>query len=416
MEKLKAILLGAGDRGAFAYGMYGLEHPNEIEFIAVADPDKVRRDRFAEEHKIIEDHRYEDWKEILIKPQFADVIVICTQDRMHFEPTIASLKKGYHVLLEKPMSPNLEECIRMTAIAEENERLLSICHVLRYSPFWSTIKTHIDRGDIGDIASIQLSENVGYLHMAHSFVRGNWRNSELSSPMLLQKSCHDMDIIEWLMDSDCQYVSSYGSLQLFCEENAPEGSTEYCLDGCAVADECPFYAPHYYLNNPEWAKKITNDVSREGIIEALKNGPYGKCVFHNDNNVVDHQVVNLRFQNGETATFSMCGLTHDKNRTVKIMGTKGDIVGDMASNQFTITDFLTGNSNQVTVSTSSSGHGGSDSELVKHFIKEVHHFKQTRNTGLTSARESLKSHMIVFAAEQSRLNHGESITLDQFHN
>lgn len=414
MKKLTAILLGAGDRGAHVYGNYTLDNPNEMEFVAVADPDDNRREGFADDHEIPINNRYKSWKEVLKQSKFADVIVICTQDRMHFEPTIKSLNMGYHILLEKPMSPHLEECVEMTKVAEENNKLLSICHVLRYSPFWSSIKHSINNGDIGEIASIQLNENVGHLHMAHSFVRGNWRNSNLSSPMILQKSCHDMDIISWLMDSPCKYISSFGSLKLFREENAPEGSTDFCLDGCAVASKCPFYAPRFYLNNPKWAKKITDDFSREGIINALENGPYGKCVYRTDNNVVDHQVVNLEFQGGQTATFSMSGLTHDNNRTVKIMGTKGDIEGDMESNVFTVTDFLTGAKNEITVNTSNSGHGGSDSELMRNFIQEIYNFNNVNEKGLTSAKDSLQSHMIAFAAEESRNKNGDKIDLNQF--
>lgn len=415
MRKLTAVLLGAGDRGAYAYGPYALDHPNEIEFVAVADSDKVRLNHFAKEHHIEESHCFEDWRDVLGQSKMADAIMICMQDQLHYEPTIAALNKGYHVLLEKPMSPNREECVEMTKVAEENKRLLTICHVMRYSPFWSAIKAHIERGDIGKVISIQLNENIGHLHMAHSYVRGNWRNSELASPMILQKSCHDMDIISWLIDSDCKSINSYGALSLFKEENAPQGSTEYCLDGCEVADQCPYYAPDFYLSDANWARKVTNDLSREGIIEALKDGPYGKCVYHSDNNVVDHQVVNMAFEGGETAVFSMCGLTHDNTRVVQINGTKGEISGKWMTNQFTLSDFVTGGQKQVTVKVSNSGHGGSDSELMKHFVRQVHAFEESQTPSLTSARESLKSHLMAFAAEQSRLNNGQPVKIEEMY-
>ena len=415
MRKLTAVLLGAGDRGAYAYGPYALDHPNEIEFVAVADSDKVRRNHFAKEHHIEESHCFEDWRDVLGQSKMADVIMICMQDQLHYEPAIAALNKGYHVLLEKPMSPNREECVEMTKVAEENKRLLTICHVMRYSPFWSAIKAHIERGDIGKVISIQLNENIGHLHMAHSYVRGNWRNSDLASPMILQKSCHDVDIISWLIDSDCKSINSYGALSLFKEENAPQGSTEYCLDGCEVADQCPYYAPDFYLSDVNWAQKVTNDLSREGIIAALKDGPYGKCVYHSDNNVVDHQVVNMAFEGGETAVFSMCGLTHDNTRVVQINGTKGEISGKWMTNQFTLSDFVTGDQKQVTVKVSNSGHGGSDSELMKHFVRQVHAFEATHEQGLTSARASLKSHLMAFTAEQSRLNDGQPVKIEEMY-
>lgn len=415
MKQVTAVLLGAGDRGAHAYGDYAMDNPNEVKFVAVADPDPSRRGNFADNHGIPVNHRYNSWEEVLNQSKLADVMVICMQDRMHFQPTIQALSAGYHILLEKPMSPNPKECVEMVQAAEKNRRLLSICHVLRYSPFWSSLKKRINRGDIGEVVSIQLNENVGYLHMAHSFVRGNWRNSDLSSPMILQKSCHDMDILSWLIDRPCKYVSSFGSLKFFREENAPEGSTSFCLDGCAVAAKCPFYAPRFYLNEQKWAKKITDDSSREGIIEALKDGPYGKCVYQTDNNVVDHQVVNLEFRGGATATFSMSGLTHDMNRTVKIMGTEGDIEGDMENNTFTVHDFLTKEESEVNVHTSTSDHGGGDTELMRNFIQEIHRYDNMNEQGLTSAEGSLQSHMIAFAAEESRVANGKSMDLDQFY-
>lgn len=415
MKQLTAVLLGAGDRGAHAHGSYAIDYPNELKFVAVADPNTDRKKHFAKTHKIPERHTHQSWEEVLDQPQFANVMVICTQDRMHFGPTIRALEKGYHVLLEKPMSPDPEECIQMEQAAQKHGRLLSICHVLRYSPFWSALKKRIKNGDIGEVVSIQLNENVGYLHMAHSFVRGNWRNSDQSSPMILQKSCHDMDILSWLVDRSCLHVSSFGSLKYFRKENAPKGSTPYCLDGCEVAAECPFYAPRFYLGDGKgWARKITEDTSREGILDALKDGPYGRCVYQNDNNVVDHQVVNLEFEGGATATFSMSGLTYDTARSVQVMGTKGEIRGYMENNTFTVYDFLTKEENEVRIHTPKSGHGGGDTELMRNFLHEVHHYDKGKE-GLTSAKASVESHMMAFAAEESRLAEGKSIDLKQFY-
>ncbi|MFC7392075.1 Gfo/Idh/MocA family protein [Scopulibacillus cellulosilyticus] len=410
MKKLSAVLLGAGDRGAHAYGPYAISYPNELEFVAVADPNEERSYTFAQTHQIDKNNVYDSWTEVLDRPKLADIMVICTLDRMHFKPTIRALEKGYHVLLEKPMSPHPDECIKMAQAAEQNNRLLSIGHVLRYTPFWSSMKRVIDEGKIGEIVSIQLNENVGYLHMAHSFVRGNWNNSDVTSPMILQKSCHDMDILSWLIGKPCLRVSSFGSLKHFRKENAPEGSAPFCLDGCEVYNECPFYAPRFYLGEGKgWARKITDDTSREGIIEALRTGPYGKCVYQSDNNVVDHQVVNLDFQGGATATFSMCGFTHNITRNIQVMGTKGEIRGYMETNSFTIYDFLTKEENEIRVHRPTSGHGGGDTELMRNFLHEVRHFQG--HQGLTSAHTSTESHMMAFAAEKSRLDEGKPINL-----
>ncbi|SFD49046.1 Oxidoreductase family, C-terminal alpha/beta domain [Paenibacillus catalpae] len=413
MKPVTAILLGAGSRGMDSLASYAERFPYELKFVAVAEPDEHRRSEMARRHDIPVSQMYATWEDALAKPKFADMALICTQDRMHYEPTMKALALGYHILLEKPMSPSPKECIEMEEEAAKQGRLLSICHVLRYTPFWSSIKRVIDEGKIGDIVSLQLSENVGYSHMAHSFVRGNWNNSAVSSPMILAKSCHDMDIISYLIGKSCERVSSFGSLMHFHEGNAPEGSTDRCLSGCAAEAKCPFSAPRFYLGEGRnWARKITNDPSKEGILKALQEGPYGKCVYHSDNNVVDHQVVNLLFEGGATATFSMCGFTHDISRTVQIMGTKGEIRGYMEKNMFTVHDFVSKREEQVKVHISAEGHGGGDEGIMRSFVQEVRQYNG--GEGLTSAAASVRSHMMAFAAEQSRLEGGIPVVLDQF--
>lgn len=412
MKQVTAVLIGAGSRGN-AYGNYAINFPHELNFVAIADPDIERSQLFAKQHEIPEDCVYSTWTDVLTQPQLADVMVITTQDRMHYEPTMRALEKGYHVLLEKPMSPDPEECVKMEEAENLYDRLLTICHVLRYTPFWSAIKRTIDDGEIGKIVSIQLNENVGNLHMAHSFVRGNWRNSDVSSPMILAKSCHDMDLLSWLVSKPCTHVSSFGSLMHFRKENAPEGAPLYCLDGCPAAEQCQYYAPRAYLEKNERSlRKITNDPSREGVIKALENGPYGKCVYHTDNNAVDHQVVNLQFQEGATATFSMSGFTHDISRGIQIMGTKGEIRGYMKEDKFTVYDFLTKQKKENFIHRPKSGHGGGDTGVMSNFLHEVRNHNGSK--GLTSAGTSVESHMIAFAAEESRKEQGKSIDLAEF--
>src|SRR5699024_6370912 len=194
MQPKTAILIGAGDRGARAYAPYALEYPHELQIVAVAEPNEIRRYRVTNDHGISAKNSFATWQEILDSEKISDIAIICTQDRFHYEPTIKALELGYHVLLEKPMSPDPRECIEMSQAAKKFGRQLTICHVLRYTEFWSTIQKVIAEGTIGEVASLQLNENVEIMHMSHSFVRGNWNNKEKSSPMILQKSCHDMDI------------------------------------------------------------------------------------------------------------------------------------------------------------------------------------------------------------------------------
>ncbi len=405
MSKVKAILIGAGGRGMFSYGPYAVEHPDEIQFIGVADPDVERRESFKRIHGINDDMCFSSWEEVLKQPRLADAVLICTQDKMHFEPTLKALEKNYHVLLEKTMSTKPAECKIMAEYAKKYNRVFSICHVLRYTSFFGTIKRLIEEGRVGRLISIQHNENVCYWHHAHSYVRGNWRNSETSSPMILAKSCHDMDVLLWLAEADCVSISSFGKLTHFRKENAPEGVPARCMDGCPIKDSCEFYAPKLYLSeNINWpTSAISLDTSMAARERALKEGPYGRCVYYCDNNVVDHQVVNIEFANEVTAAFTMCAFTNEISRTIKLMGTKGEIRGNMEKNEIELVTFLTGEKEIIKNDdiNGGNGHGGGDQGIMRDFIKLVQ--SDGKISGLTSADVSVQSHLMAFAAEKSRL-------------
>ncbi|MDQ0199953.1 Gfo/Idh/MocA family protein [Neobacillus ginsengisoli] len=415
MKTMTAILIGAGDRGARAYAPYALAYPNELKIVGVAEPGLERRKKIQSKHDIPFENCFESWEEVLnFNRRIADIAIICTLDRYHFKPTMRALELGYHVLLEKPMSPDPLECIAMEQAAKKYNRQLTIGHVLRYTEFWSTIKKIITKGEIGEVVSLQLNENVEVMHMSHSFVRGNWNNKEKSSPMILQKSCHDMDIISFVIGKECKNLSSYGSLMHFKEENAPVGAPQRCLDGCPAELECPFHAGRYYLGEGRgWAKKFTEDYTNEGIIKALQDTPYGKCVYQSDNNVVDHQVVNMEFEDGATATFSMCGFTREQTRIVQIMGTKGEIRGNMEDNSISIFDFLTKHETVIKFDSPVGGHGGGDNGIMRTFLREIQFGNTTDSVSSTSA--SVRSHLMAFAAENSRLNKGKSINIDEYY-
>ncbi|MGX4583880.1 Gfo/Idh/MocA family protein [Paenibacillus chitinolyticus] len=411
MSELTAILIGAGARGAGGYAPYALDYPHELQFVAVAETDAGRREKMAEKHGIPAEHRYDTWEELLNLPKMADIAVICTQDRMHYEPTMRALAAKYHVLLEKPMSPDPRECLDMEQAARDNDRLLTICHVLRYTPFWTAVKTAITEGRIGEVVSIQLNENVGYWHIAHSFVRGNWNNSHKASPMILAKSCHDMDVLSWLMDKPCSRVSSFGSLMHFNGAHAPEGSADRCLD-CAVEPTCPYSATRFYLSQEfrGWAGHFTSDLSKESIVKGLRETDYGRCVYRSDNNVVDHQVVNMEFEGGATAMFSMCGFTFEQERRIQIMGTRGELRAE--GDSIIVYDFLTHQKTEITIPVQTAGHGGGDSGIVRSFLQEVRSYSGQES--LTSAAASVRSHLMAFAAEESRLNGGAPIELTEY--
>jgi predicted dehydrogenase len=403
MRQITIALIGAGQRGMDCYGTYALRFPYEARFVAVAEPNRARRERFRQEHGLTEDQCFEDWQELLARPRLADALLVCTQDRLHFAPVMAAIEAGYHVLVEKPLSPDRDECLRMGNAAEEAGGVFLLGHTLRYTALFATLKQLLDEGRIGRLISIQHNENVAFWHYAHSFVRGNWRNSDISSPMILAKSCHDMDILLWLAGADCTHISSFGSLTHFTAENAPQGAPARCLDGCPAAHTCSYYAPRWYLSGEKgWpVSVISDDLSPVGLLKALQEGPYGRCVYQCDNNVVDHQVVSLEFANSVTAVFTMCAFTDDVYRTIKLMGTAGEMHAILSDTrcEIKILDFATRACTTITLP-----HGNYEDGylgLMQDFIQMIR--AGSSQTGLTSISRSVESHLMAFAAEQSRL-------------
>lgn len=404
MKPITAVVLGAGSRGSI-YAGYAKDHPEELQIVAIAEPRRDRLDALAEEVNVPKECRFACWEDLLSQPKLADCAFICTLDDDHITPALKAMELGYHILLEKPMSNKESECRRIAEAARKTGRTLAVCHVLRYTPFYMTLKTLVDTGKVGQVTTINQIENVGYWHQAHSFVRGNWRNSQETSPMLLQKSCHDMDIILWLMGSRCTRVQSFGSLGYFTPENAPEGAAKRCLDGCPHVQTCPYSAPKLYMDMERtgWpVDVVTTDMSLEGRRKALAEGPYGRCVYYCDNDVVDRQVVNLEFANGGVATFTMTGLSADFFRELKIFGTEGQIRANMGTKEIILHRFgEEPKTIPVDMGLESSGHGGGDYGIMADFLRILREGGESRS----SADASLQSHLICFAAERSRKEH-----------
>lgn len=405
MKLVTGILIGAGARGRI-YAQYAKQYPDELQIVGVAEPKTDRRLMVCAEVGVDASAQYTSWEPLLEQPRMADAAIICTLDNQHIEPVLAALDKGYHVLLEKPMSNTEEECRIIAAAANKAGKILSVCHVLRYTPFYRTLKDLIDSGETGEVTTISQIENVAYWHYAHSFVRGNWRSCLETSPMILQKSCHDMDILLWLMGRECKKVASFGSLRHFNKTHAPQGAPPRCLDGCPHSKTCPYYAPKLYLTgNTGWpVDMLTTDLTQEGIKNALYTGPYGRCVYYCDNDVVDRQTVILEFSGGSTASFTMTAFTTDSARQLKITGTKAQVTADMETNVIWLHRFGEKEAVkipvEIPVQTNNYGHGGGDFYLMRDFLQGV---RSGGEENLSSARVSLQSHLICFAAERSRL-------------
>nr|XP_011434203.2 putative oxidoreductase YteT isoform X4 [Crassostrea gigas] len=350
-NKTTAIVIGAGMRG-YGYSYYQRMKPDRFRVIAVADPKKYQREKLQTLCGISDDMAFKDWREVVEKEKFADCVIICTQDKLHKEPTVAFAKKGYHILLEKPMATTEEDCRKIVRVCKENNVFLSVCHVLRYTPWVRKIKELIDSGAIGDVVNIQHLEPVGYWHFAHSYVRGNWHNESESSPSLLAKCCHDVDLVcHWMGERKCQRVSSFGHLSHFNKENKPKKAANRCLE-CPkeLESKCPYSAKKIYIedgikaSNTGWPVFVltAGPPDIENVTEALRTGPYGRCVYDMDNDVMSQQVVNMQFTGGATASLSMIGFTGSVcTREVNVFGTKGEIRYKDGNESVSQVDFTT---------------------------------------------------------------------------
>ena len=424
MRQLRVALAGLGSRGKDTYAKTAKLFPEKMKITAIADidPDKVAE--VAREYGVPAEHCFSSAEELLAQEKLADVMFITTQDRQHVGHAIPALKKGYDLLLEKPVSPDLQECRDLLKTAQECGRKVVVCHVLRYTPFYTKLKEILDAGRIGETVTVMGIENVGYWHQAHSFVRGNWRNSDTTSPMILQKCCHDMDLLLWLTGKTAESVTSYGSTYLFKEEMAPEGATLRCMDGCAAKAECPFDAEKIYLTNEKtgvehghtgWpCNVLTLHPTPESVREAIQKGPYGRCVYHCDNNVVDHQVVNICMTDGSTISFTMSGFTEKNSRYTKFMGTKGEITADLHENTIEVQEF--GKAPEIIdvskLSDDFSGHAGGDNRMVEEFLDMLIEGKEPEKS-MTTLERSLESHYIALAAERSRLEGGRVVKMSE---
>lgn len=410
-RKIRAALIGAGKRGRNAYGSYAIQQPHEIQFIAVAESDEEKRELFAKQHDIPAERQFASWEALLAEPQLCEALLICTMDRHHYAPAMLAMDKGYHLLLEKPMSHDPLETLKLAEKAEQAGRILTVCHTMRYNPFYSELKRLVDSKVIGELISVQWAEHVFYEHYVSSFVRGNWRNVGESSPMILQKSCHDMDLLQWLIGTDCVSVSSFGNLTYFREENAPEGSTARCTDGCAVERTCPFSAirNYYHTKQGGWYNAVSLQPTLEARMRALQEGPYGRCVFRCDNDVVDHQVVNLLFEHDVTVSFTMTGFAREGTRTFKLMGTQGEIRGYTKKNEIEV-NYFNGKQEKIFPEKVEGAHGGGDFLIMRDFVTQV---RKEDKAGKSGASVSAQSHMIAFAAEHSRVT-GQTVSLGDY--
>ncbi|NUR85740.1 MAG: Gfo/Idh/MocA family oxidoreductase [Nonomuraea sp.] len=399
-------VVGAGARGA-AYAELAAAHPSLVEIVAVAEPRSEVRERFAVRHGLRDEQVFGDWKQLAAAGRIADAVLVATLDADHLEPTRVFAEQGYDILLEKPIAPTEAETVAVGEAAARTGAMIAVCHVMRYTPYTRRLRAELPR--IGDLVSIEHLEPVGWYHFAHSFVRGNWRREDETTFALLAKSCHDIDWLGYLAGGRVDRVSSFGGLRHFRPSERPEGAADRCL-GCPVEDSCPYSAVRLYRTGLReggtkqyFTRVMTGGVlTEEAVTHALAEGPYGRCVYASDNDVADHQVVNLEYTGGVTATFTMTAFTPLENRHTKFFGTQGQLSGD--GRFIHVYDFL---SEQVTTidtsvdgAGSAEGHAGGDAELIRSFVTALHEGRP--ELILSGIQESVDSHRVVFAAERAR--------------
>jgi len=411
-KKYSAIIIGAGSRGV-AYAKHMNQYPEKFEVVAIAEPILHRLNFMKNMCNVEEQNCYTEWEDIFRRPKFADVVVISTMDNMHYKPAMKAIEMGYNLLLEKPAAQSAQECIDIANAAKEKGVKVLVCHVLRYSPFFKRVKELVMEGAVGDIMSVIQVEAVGNLHQSHSYVRGDWHKEEETTPMLMAKCCHDIDIIQWLIDKPCKKVSSFGDLTYFKPENAPEGAPHRCVGNeCPAADTCPYKCEKIYFGaeNKAWMRRALGRgfatefmPTDEEAMAALMNTNFGSCVYHAGNNVVDHQVVNMEFEGGATASLTMNAFNKG-GRYIRIFGTKGELYANASDTEITLYTFEDEKHHKISVEKTeesiAGGHGGGDHGIVV----ELYDYLNNNYTGFCAAdiETSVKNHLIGFAADQAR--------------
>ncbi len=407
MDPVEAVLVGAGNRGRHTYGAYALRNPDRLRIVGVADPLEERRRAVAAEHGLDPGAVFDRWERLLDRDRAAAVAIVATGDTLHVGPTLAALGRGYHVLLEKPMALEPGDCALLVEATERAGRILQIAHVLRYVPFYRKVKEILDSGALGQIVHVELKENLAFWHMTHSYVRGKFRNRRLAAPIVLAKTCHDLDLLAWFVGDPARRVVSTGSLSHFRSARAPAGAPDRCSESCPVQASCPHDAVHFYLGPDERAgalwpwSDLSAEPSRDARRRALETSPYGRCVYRCDNDVPDHQVVLLEFEGDTSASLTMHGLASRETRTLRISGGQGELRGVLQDGVLELTRHGSFDVERYAFGGSVLGHYGGDDALLDHFTDAV-----ARGAGdeiLASGRVSLESHLMGFAAEEARL-------------
>ena len=419
---LTMSIIGVGARGGEAYGRYIYKCSDKYKITNLCDINAERLEKYGEAYNVPTSNRFLS-EDAFFEEKRSDVLLIGTMDRQHVAMAEKALGLGYDILLEKPVSENADELRRLVNKAKETGRVVMVCHVLRYTAMVNKLKEILDEGGIGRLIALDQTENVGFWHQAHSFVRGNWRNSEETSPMILQKCCHDLDLIQYFAGSKCQSVVSMGGLSYFKRENQPQGAADRCME-CKYVETCPYSAKRIYIDMwkeygcPEnvWPMNVVTDaypLTEEALREAIDQNRYGRCVFACDNDVVDNQTVVMQFENGVRATLKMEAFTRKGGRDIRFFGTEGELELNEEGGTITLRKFF-GEEKVWKLSELTNdleGHGGGDHRMLDKLYEVL---AEGNDKVDSSIENSVESHYMALAAEKSRLNGGQLINMTEY--
>ena len=401
--------VGCGNR-ARVYASLMAERPDQFQIVAAADRMPERIEYIRQLSRIENFKTFDSDRALLSQDKLADVVLIATQDADHLRAVIWAVARGYDIMLEKPICNHPEGILEVQRLASEANVRVVVCHVLRYTSFYRKIKEIVASGRLGQIITMNASEGIEAWHFAHSYVRGLWAVMEESTPTIVAKCSHDMDLLHWILGKRCLQIASFGSLSFFRKDNAN------------LEMEYPMFDARRYLISPKrfWLDQVIDDLSSDPDQrrEWLSKSQWNRSVFHGQNTAVDHQVLSMLFEDEVTATFTMSAF--DEGRNYEIHGTKaslraGDFYKEHVGADIVIKDHDSGDVSRLSVTDQNSHpkfgdyHMGGDVG----FIKDLYHEFTTSGESLTSLDSSVHSHMMAFAAEEARKS-DKKIKIKQF--
>lgn len=418
-KTIKAVVVGYGNRGQ-VYADYSLDCPNELKITAIVDPNEFKLKEAKERYGLKDDELFKSFDDFLKAKIDCDIVINSTMDELHYKVAMQILENGYDMLIEKPIVPDKKELFDIKKLAEKKGAKVFVCHVLRYTPFYKTIKEILLSGEIGEIMTMEMNEHVCRQHYLASYDRGKWNSEEkCGSGFLLAKCCHDLDIMCWLNNlSSPSEVVSLGGRYEFVKERMPKDASEFCYE-CKYERTCRYSALREYLEFNVmpflvWDKlnKPLDEITTEEKKEFLKHDNYGRCAYIAGGNIVDRQNLIVKFANGSQGSFTLVGGTTKADRYIHIVGESGEIEGKIQEGLITVRKYDPNPANfygtervidvngEVVNNARFGGHNGGDFAIMKDLVNYLNGDKSS--VSITTLGDSVNGHLCVFAAEESR--------------